>query len=204
VYPDLADPLPTVVPTGVAGHDPDRCAACAPDPEAAADIVRFVFPDGAPTVRIDFDESTAQEAMARIIAADLDAVGIPTELRPQPLEAYKRFVVSGRQELFSFGWIGAYGSPDAYLAPLFSSAANDNLTDYRSVNVDGYLRRARSARDDAKNAERWALAEAQVLEAAVVIPIAQFRTQVVLADRVLGFVHATDGTVDWAQVQVTG
>ena len=49
------------------------------------------------------------------------------------------------RQLFSFGWIGAYGSPDAYLAPLFGSAANDNLTNYRSARVDGLLRRARAS-----------------------------------------------------------
>ena len=40
-----------------------------------------------------------------------------------------------------------------------------------------------------------------MLEAAVVVPIAQFRTQVVVAERVEGLTHAVDGTVDWAQVQ---
>lgn len=204
VYPDLADPLPTVVPAGVAGHDPDRCGGCVHDPEAAAAKVRAAFPDGnVPVVNIDFDESTAQEAMAKIIASDLEEVGIPTELRPLPLEEYKRFVVSGGQELFSFGWIGAYGSPDAYLAPLFGSAANDNLTDYRSAQVDGLLTQARSGTDPAQNAERWVEAEAQILEAAVVVPIAQFRTQVVVAERVQGFAHAADGTVDWSQVQLS-
>lgn len=204
VYPDLAEPLPTVVPVGVAGHDPDHCKGCAHDPEGAAAKVRFAFPDGnVPVINIDFDESTAQEAMAKIIAGDLEEAGIPTELRPLPLEEYKRFVVSGSQELFSFGWIGAYGSPDAYLAPLFGSAANDNLTDYRSAEVDGFLTRARRGTDAAENGERWVAAEARILAAAVVVPIAQFRTQVVLAERVQGFAHAVDGTVDWAQVQVT-
>lgn len=204
VYPDLADPLPTVVPAGVAGHDPDRCPACAHDPEAAAALVEEVFGDEAPTVRIDFDESDAQEAMARMIAANLEDVGIPTELRPRPLEDYKRFVVSGDQELFSFGWIGAYRSPDAYLAPLFGSSANDNLTGFGSEEVDGLLQRARAGVSPELNAERWAKAEEQVLAAAVVIPIAQFRTQVVVSDRVVGLQHAVDGTVDWTQVSVEG
>ncbi len=204
VYPNLADPLPTVVPAGVAGHDPDRCPECGYDPDSARTRVQAAFPDGAvPTVRIDFDESTAQEAMATAIAEDLDAVGIPTELRPLPLDEYKSFVVSGGQELFSFGWIGAYSSPDAYLAPLFGSAANDNLTDFRSDEVDGLLSRARSGLDPAQNAERWGAAEARILKAAAVVPIAQFRTQVVLAERVQGFAHAVDGTVDWSQVQVS-
>lgn len=204
VYPDLADPLPTVVPAGVAGHDPDRCPSCGHDPEAAAELVDKAFGDDAPTVRIDFDESDAQEAMARIIAANLEDVGIPTELRPLPLDEYKRFVVSGDQELFSFGWIGAYRSPDAYLAPLFGSSANDNLTGFRSTAVDGLLQRARAGADPAGNAERWAKAEVEVLKAAVVVPIAQFRTQVVVAERVRGLEHAVDGTVDWTQVSLQG
>lgn len=204
VYPDLADALSTVVPAGVAGHDPDVCGSCAYDPEAAAAKVRAAFPDGnVPVVKIDFDESDAQEAMARIVAGGLEDAGIPTELRPLPLEDYKQFVVSGGQELFSFGWIGAYASPDAYLAPLFRSAANDNLTDYRSTEVDTFLARARHRDEPAENAERWVAAEARILASAVVVPIAQFRTQVVVADSVEGLAHAVDGTVDWSQVQLT-
>ena len=165
-----------------------------------------MFPDGdVPTVHIDYDESPAQEAMAEMVAADLEAVGIPTELRPLPLDEYKSFVVSGEQELFSFGWIGAYGSPDAYLAPLFGSAANDNLTGYRSAEVDGLLAAgSRRAPTPPRTPQRWAVAEQTILEAAVVVPIAQFRTQVVVADRVEGLQHAVDGTVDWAQVTLSG
>jgi ABC-type transport system substrate-binding protein len=205
VFADLADPLPTIVPSGVVGNDPDRCPVCSYDPDVSEDIVRFAFPDGkVPTISIDFDQSDAQQAMAEMVADDLDAVGIPTELHPLPLEDYTTFVVSGDQQLFSFGWIGAYESPDAYLAPLFGSAANDNLTNYRSVRVDGLLDRARASEDGAKTAQRWAAAETQVLGAAVVVPIAQFRTQVVVAGRVDGFATAVDGTVDWAQVSLVG
>ena len=205
VYPDLADPLATVVPAGVPGHDPERCADCGYDPDRAKALVTGAFPDGAvPTVHIDFDESTAQNAMARLIAADLDAVGIPTALRPQPLEDYKRFVVSGGQELFSFGWIGGYASPDAYLAPLFGSAASDNLTGYGVAGVDAALATARRhASDSTAATDHWAAVEAQVLAEAVVVPIAQFRTQAVLADRVRAFQHAVDGSVDWSAVWVT-
>ena len=157
VYADLADPLPTVVPAGVAGHDPDRCPDVRPRPRARPPTSSpFAYPDGdVPTVHIDFDESPAQEAMAELVADDLEAVGIPTELRPLPLEEYKAFVVSGDQELFSFGWIGAYGSPDAYLAPLFGSSANDNLTNYRSAQVDGLLERRPS--EHRRRRERRAL-----------------------------------------------
>jgi peptide/nickel transport system substrate-binding protein/oligopeptide transport system substrate-binding protein len=204
-YADLADPLATVVPAGIPGHDEDRCPACATDQAAAESIVQVAFGDGeVPTVRIDFDESPVQTAMAELVAEDLESVGIPTELRPKSLDDYKSFVVSGDQELFSFGWIGAYGSPDAYLAPLFGSAANDNLTGYRSGSVDLVLAGARASTDPSVSAELWARAETEILRDAVVVPIAQFRTQAVTSARVVGLVHAVDGTVDWTQVTLDG
>ena len=95
-------------------------------------------------------------------------------------------------------------SPDAYLAPLFGSAANDNLTNYRS-RPGRRAPGARAAPGRPRGHERCSagpIAETDVLEAAVVVPIAQFRTQVVVADRVEGLTHAVDGTVDWTQVQL--
>ncbi len=203
VYADRADPLATVVPAGVPGHDPGRCASCGYDPQRAKDLLAVAFPDGqVPTVPIDFDQSPAQETMARMVAADLEDVGIPAVLRPQPLEDYKRFVVSGGQELFSFGWIGGYASPDAYLTPLFGSTADDNLTGYGTAEVDASLAAARANPVPRSALGQWGDAEAKVLTDAVVVPIAQFRTQAVVAQRVQGLQHAVDGTVDWAQVWV--
>jgi ABC-type transport system substrate-binding protein len=202
VYPDLAVPLDQIVPHGVPGRADDPCTACRFDPTAARATLATAYPaGGVPTVPIDFDASPAQEAMARIVASSLDAVGIPTELRPRPLDDYKQFVVGGGHELFSFGWIGVYGSPDAYLAPLFGSASDDNLTGYGSPELDQLLQTARSTPLD-QDADTWSEAERLVLDAAVVVPIAQFRTQVVVADRVVGLVHDVDGTVDWSLVSL--
>lgn len=202
VYPQLALPLDQIVPDGVPGRADDPCEACRFDPTAARASLAAAYPaGGVPTVPIDFDASPAQEAMARIVASSLDDVGIPTELRPRPLDEYKQFVVGGGHELFSFGWIGVYGSPDAYLAPLFGSASDDNLTGFGSPELDQLLQAARSTPLD-QDADTWSAAERAVLDAAVVVPIAQFRTQVVVADRVVGLVHGVDGTVDWSLVSL--
>lgn len=204
VYPDLAEPLYTVVPEGVPGRTVDPCPVCGHDPARARDLIAATFAGApVPTVAIDFDESPAQEAMAKIVAADLLDVGIPTQLRPKPLDEYKRFVVSGGQELFSFGWIGGYGSPDAYLAPLFGSAANDNLTGFAAPAIDLELAAARAATDPTVARQHWLAVESLALSEAVVVPIAQFRTQAVVGERVQGFSAAVDGTVNWADVWVT-
>jgi ABC-type transport system substrate-binding protein len=201
VYPDLADPLVGIVPAGIPSHAPAECTACTHDPERARSILAAAYPGGGiPQVAIDFDQSPAQEAMAAIIAESLQAVGIPAVQRPLPLEDYKRFVVSGGQELFSFGWIGGYPSADAYLDPLFRSGSDDNLTALASPDIDALLAQARSVPYGPDAVDRWSAAEVSILDAAVVIPIAQFRTQVVVADDVDGLDHAVDGSVDWSQV----
>lgn len=203
VYPDRASALAGIVPAGVPGHVAEPCADCGHDLVHAKALVAAAYPDGnVPTISIDFDESEAQSEMAEMVADDLQEAGIPTTLRPKPLEEYKAFVVSGAQELFSFGWIGGYVSPDAYLAPLFGSAANDNLTGYGSADVDAALAVARASADPEAASTQWVGVEARVLADAVVVPIAQFRTQAVVGDRVEAFAQAVDGSVDWSAVWV--
>lgn len=207
VYADVADPLRTIVPDGVPGHDPDVCGeslACGHDPKAAEDALAEAYPEGdVPTVAIDFDDSERQTRLAEAIAADLEAVGIPTELRPRSRAEYRAFVTSGEQQLFSLGWIGGYPSPDAYLAPLLSSTADDNLTGTASPPIDEALAAARGTDDPDAAGAAWQEAERRALSAAVVVPIAQFRTQPVVAGRVQDLTHRIDGTVDWAAVWVT-
>src|SRR5690606_32764262 len=108
------------------------------------------------------------------------------------------FVVTGGQRMFSFGWIGGYASPDAYLSSLFVSDSDDNLTGLANADIDASLNAARAGADNA--AARWRSIEGIVLDAAVVIPVAQFRTQAVAGEKVQGLAHAVDGSVDWSQV----
>lgn len=204
VYGDLADPLWTLVPPGVPGQDSARCgSSCRQDLPRAKGLILDTFPDGdVPEVRLDFDDTPTQRAVAELVAEDLEVVGIPVSLRPHPVEEYRSFLASGDQEMFSFGWIGIYRSPDAYLEPQLRSGSADNLVGLTSEAVDDLLGRARSASRPEERAADWAEAEATVIDASVVVPLAQFRTQVVAAPRVQGLVHAVDGTVDWTQVWV--
>jgi ABC-type oligopeptide transport system substrate-binding subunit len=96
--------------------------------------------------------------------------------------------------------VGGFGSPDAYLTPLFRSTSVDNLVGLASPAVDALLAEARASADPGARAVSWGEAERQVLAAAVVVPIAQFRTQVVVSEAVGGLEHALDGTVDWPEV----
>ena len=82
--------------------------------------------------------------------ANLQAVGIPAMLRPHPFADYLKFAVSGQQEMFRLGWIGAYPTADAFLTPLFRTGLADNVTGFSSESVDELLRAGRAESDEAK------------------------------------------------------
>ena len=69
--------------------------------------------------------------------------------------------------------------------------------------MDASIGAARTNPDPAAAVVQWATGEAQVLADAIVVPIAQFRTQAVVAERVQGLQHAVDGSVDWSSIWVT-
>ena len=70
------------------------------------------------------------------------------------------------------------------------------------LSLESHRRAARATDDPDAAAEAWHDVERRALRAAVVVPVAQFQVQAVVADRVEGLVHRVDGTVDWAAVRV--
>ena len=195
-----AEPLTTIVPPGVPGaaEDGDRCGeACAFLPDQARALLAEAFPAGGPAVPevfLDFDDGVDEAAIAGIVEQNLEAVGIPVTLRPKPPQEYEQFLVSGQQQLFRLGWIGAYPSPDAYLDPLFRTGSPDNVTGFSDPAVDDLLARAAAAATVPERLDLLAQAEATILQAAPIIPLAQFRLLSVSADDVRDLVLSAAGT----------
>lgn len=202
VYFGFADALDVVVPAGVPGHDPARCGAgCAYDPDQARALVGEVFPDGnVPTVVIDHEASADEAALARAVQQELQAAGIPSELRPHPAPEFGGFAVSGGQAMVRLGWIGGYRAADAYLDPLFRTGAADNVTGFSDPAVDLLLDGAARALDPAERARLLGEAEGLVLAAAPIVPIAQFKLLSVASESVQGLELSVAGTFDAATV----
>ena len=134
IYGAAAQRLDGLVPDGVPGFQPDACGErCLYDPDRARALVAEVF-GGQPAseVAIDFDDTGTQRAVAEAMQANLQAVGISVVLRSHPFADYLQFAVSGQQEIFRLGWIGAYPTADGYLTPLFHSGLPDNVTGFSS------------------------------------------------------------------------
>jgi oligopeptide transport system substrate-binding protein len=198
IYGSTVQPLDGVVVDGLAAHQDNPCGdRCAHDPARAKALLKEAFGEGAPPeVQVAFDEDEAQQAVAKAIEAGLKEVGIPVALVPKPLNEYKDFAVSGQQELFRLGWIARYPSADDFLPPLFLTGSPNNLTGFSVPAVDDGIRAARAEADPAKRTELYRAAERAVMEALPVVPIAQFRLHLVVAERVRGFGLTSAGTFD--------
>jgi oligopeptide transport system substrate-binding protein len=205
IYTDTVDLLNGVVVKGVSGALEDACAGqCDYDPRKARALLQQAFGlRPMPTIGIDYDEGTVQEAIARAMAADLLEVGIKTQLRPLPFSEYQEFAASGNQQLFRLGWIGAYRSADAFLSPLFLSGAPDNVMGFFNPTVNHYLKTARAEPDPARRERLYQGAEKLIMGRMPLVPIAQFETHTVAAARVHDLEVAVDGTFDATRVWVT-
>ncbi|MDQ4068851.1 MAG: ABC transporter substrate-binding protein [Actinomycetota bacterium] len=205
VYGPSAKVLRGLIPEGVAGWQPDACGElCQRNPDRARALLAEAFPAGKPVpeIHIDFDDDGTQRAVAQAIQANLREVGIPSSLRPHTYADYLRFAVSGQQELFRLGWIGAYPTADAFLTPLFHSGMRDNITGFSSTPVDNTLRNGRAEADEAKRLGSYQAAEKLILEQMPIVPLAQFQFQSVTSPRVSGLVVSGFGTFDATKVKV--
>jgi oligopeptide transport system substrate-binding protein len=204
VYGPSAKVLRGLIPEGVPGAQADACAArCQYNPDRARALVAEVFAGRpVPDVQIDFDDDGTQRAVAQAISSSLGEVGIPSTLRPHTYADYLRFALSGQQELFRLGWIGAYPTADAFLTPLFQSGARDNITGFASTPVDNALRGGRAEADEARRVGAYQSAEQLVLDQMPIVPLAQFQFQSVSSPRVTGLVVSGLGTFDATKVRV--
>jgi ABC-type transport system substrate-binding protein len=199
-------PLRAIVPREVTGYNPDACAGvCEFDPDNARALLAQVYPEGGvPTVILDGYEDPVQRSMLESVRSQLGAAGIPSELRLRPFQEYRAFVTSGQQALFSFGWVGVAPMQDVYLAPLFQSSSPDNVTGFKSANIDNQITIARTNGNEEERAALYEWIERQVLAESTLVPIAQLRTNQVVSQRVQGWATRLDGTFVVGDVWIAG
>ena len=187
------------------GWRDDACgAACTYDVAAAMAQVKAAYPaGGVPTVHVDYfeDDLKRDGKVAAAIAAALQAAGIPAEVRSHSLAEFQQLVVSGRAELFRYGWIGSYPSTDAYLAP-FESSGTDNVFSLADPALTAAIVQARSAPTDAARTAAYIAAEDLALALAPLLPLVQFETHVVVTAKVYDLRLAPNGSIDWPAVRV--
>jgi ABC-type transport system substrate-binding protein len=205
-----AQPLGGVVPPGIPGSQPDACGTnCSFDPEGAKALLAEAFPAGNyPTVHIDVytgtsEDAQTQQAVANSIQANLGGIGLPAEVRAKSFEEYRKFVVSGDRELFSYGWVGLAPEPDFFMSRLFLSASPDNVTGYKDANVDAAIKDARATADRSARLAKYQQLEQVIMGGVPIMPLAVLNSSVVVGPAVGGYQSRFDGTFVADAVTIT-
>jgi ABC-type transport system substrate-binding protein len=87
---------------------------------------------------------------------------------------------------------------------LFLSGSRDNATGFTVPAIDQLLQSARATADPATRQQLYQQAEHDIMAAAPIVPIAQFRTKAVVAKRVRDLVVAVNGTFAGDKVWLAG
>jgi len=207
IYNSTVSETSRLVPQGIPGSQADPCGPkCVHDPDKARALLHDAFPTGPPpSIFIDYDQDTTQDAIAKAMQANLKDVGITADLRPHPYTDYLNFALGGTQELFRLGWtsLTAYPTADAYLAPLFLTGSHENVTQFSNPQVDTLLKAGRMEPDEAKRIDLEQQAERAILDQVPVVPIFEIETHSVSATRVKNLVLTVLGTFDASKLWLT-
>lgn len=146
------------------------------------------------------------EQVARLIQANLEAVGLHVEPILQPFAAQRADTQAGRHDLALAGWVGDNGDPDNYLFLMFDEdntvpGIARNIAFYRDHQVSTLLRQARQVEDRRERERLYAAAQARIADAAPWVPLAHSQVAVAAREEITGVVVDPSGHVSYAGVR---
>ncbi len=193
-----------LIPNNVFDAPKNTCGkVCEPDSKRVSELLKQVFPNGSvPTLHVDFDDGSIQQAMAERTVKQLQAAGIPAAVRGHPANEYSDFVANNGAEIFRFGWVGEYPAASAFLAPWFVSNAPENATGFASTDVDSGITEALSSSSQKTRTQNLGRVQHDVLNDFVVLPIVQFVSRFEISNQIQGFTVDALGTFDPTSVSL--
>ncbi len=123
------------------------------------------------------DYNPNAKKMAEFIQADLQRVGIPTEIVSYDWGTYLDKIGKGEHDLVLIGWTGDNGDPDNFLMTLWSKDSADqvptnNYAYYRSELVTNWLKEAQRISDLNQRATLYEKVQVQMANDRPMLPIA--------------------------------
>jgi oligopeptide transport system substrate-binding protein len=197
-----ASVLNGIVPEGVIGEQAGGCGSlCFPDRNQAKQLVKDVFPNGAPPITIDVARGAPfTDAALQQLVADLAEVGISATVRVTEPDKFGSVTVSPDRELFQTSWAGLYPTAGAFIDPLYRSSSPSNVSGLKREEVDRFLEEAFEANDIEGRVNSYRDAETSAMRQLPVMPLAQFPTNSVQSGRMRGIAILPTGAFDIANV----
>lgn len=142
-----------------------------------------------PAIKLNFGQGAGHAEIATIIQANLQEIGVKSQLDPREAKTYFAQMRAGQGQFLRAGWIADYNVYDNQLFPLLHSSqiggAGSNHAQYASAKFDGLIDQARKATDLSKangfyqDAERVALNEDTIM-----VPIVWYSGTIAWSDQV--------------------
>lgn len=147
------------------------------------------------------------ERVARMIAADLRAVGLDVEVVVSDLTAHLRAISRGEHDLCLVGWTADNGDPDNLLYTLFHSddargGTVSNVSFLVDPELDGVLRWAQETLDRPQRAALYARAQRLIAERAPWVPLVYAETVVAHRRTVRGLRVPPTGIIHFRDAEV--
>ncbi len=142
-----------------------------------------------PAIKLNFGLGAGHSEIATIIQANLQEIGVKSQLDPREAKTYFSQMRAGQGQFLRAGWIADYNAYDNQLFPLLHSSqiggAGSNHAQYASAKFDGLIDQARRASDLSKangfyqDAERVALNEDTIM-----VPIVWYSGAIAFGDQI--------------------
>lgn len=182
-----------IYPKGLIGYTEDNQGWLKYDPDGAKKLLTDAgYSDGEISfeMALDSSDSSNTSLVLQMIQANLQAVGINTEIKSYDEASWLDLRKSGEMQSFVGTWIADFNDPDNFIYTFFG---NDDKTKIRSINYkdEDTMKRVQAARaitdDDERNAEYDALEKKIVEDDAAWVPLFNRTHLFVTSDRVSSF-----------------
>jgi ABC-type oligopeptide transport system substrate-binding subunit len=149
-----------------------------------------------PSIKLNFGQGAGHDQIATIIQANLQEIGVKSDLDPREAKTYFAQMRQGQGQFLRDGWIADYNVYDNQLFPLFSSTqvgnAGSNHAQYTSQKFDGLIDQARRETDQAKASQDYQNAESVVLnDDTIAVPIVWYSGNIAWSDQLHNVVQGS-------------
>lgn len=116
-----------------------------------------------------------QKSFAELMRTQFANLNIEVIIQEKPFATYNSEIPNWEADIFTYGWVGDYADPLAFLE-LFKSSSTLNVGNYKNEKYDSLLSQANVANSNADHYKLLAEAEQLLLDDGEVIPINYFIT----------------------------
>lgn len=148
-----------------------------------------------PVIKLNFGQGAGHAEIATIIQANLQEIGVKSDLDPREAKTYFAQMRAGQGQFLRAGWIADYNVYDNQLFPILHSSqiggSGSNHAQWSNAKFDSLIDQGRRATDQAKSNQAYQDAEAVALnDDTIIVPIVWYAGAVAWSDQLHNVVQA--------------